>query len=236
MTQEKIFIKSKNGNKLACLISKPDGNAEGLVVSSQGFGSTKDKSHYQFLLNELPKLNFITVVFEYQGLGESEGEFKEKTTTRDLEDLRAVVDYSYDSFDFNKEKFFIFGSSFGGFVALNLALEDKRIRGLVLRCPVSDFGKLCEYLVKSKRFLIDYEAFIEDGKNRDLYKEVSKIDVPIRIMHGDKDEIVSIKQSEKLVELIPNTKLSVIEGVGHGIEEQREEVYSKIIEFFKELK
>ncbi len=236
MKQEKIFIKSRNGNKLACLISKPDTKAEGLVVSSQGFGSTKDKEQYQFLLNELPKLNFIIIVFEYQGLGESEGEFRDKTATRDLEDLRAVVDYAYDSFNFNKEKFFIFGSSFGGFTALNLVLEDNRIKGLVLKCPVSDFGKLCEHLIESKKYPLGHDAFIEDGKNRDFYKEASKINIPVRIIHGDKDISVFIKQSEKLVSLIPDTKLSVIEGAGHEFEGQKEKVNSKIIEFFSELK
>jgi len=232
---EKVFIKSKNGNKLACLVAKPT-KIEGLVISSQGFSSTKDKFQYKSLLNELPKLGFIVVVFEYQGLGESEGEFKEKTHTRDLEDLKSVVDYAHNLFQFNKEKFFIFGSSSGGFTALILALRDDRVKGLVLKCPVSDFYECYLSLRERRNYILDYDAFLEDGKQYDVYSKAGHLNIPVRIIHGDDDIVVPIHQSEKLVSLLPNAQLKTIKGANHNFEDQKEEVYSEIINFFEVLK
>ena len=232
---EKIFIKSKNGNKLACLIAKPE-KVEGLVVSSQGFGSTKNTPPYQFLLNELSKLGFIVVVFEYQGLGESEGEFREKTATRDLEDLRAVIDYAYNSFEFDKEKLFVCGESFGGFTALNLVLEDNIIKGLVLKSPVSDFEETYLYLKGCRRYFLNFDDFYEDGKKYDVYSKVSQIKIPVKIIHGDADTIVSIEQSKKLLILLPNAELKIIKGANHNFEGHKEELNSQTIKFFEALK
>lgn len=238
MKSEKFFVKSKNGSKLACLVAKPEGKAEGLVVSSQGFGSTTKSQTYQILLEELPKKGFIIVVFEYQGLGESEGKFEETCATRDLEDLRAVVDYAYNSFEFDKKKFLMVGSSFGGFTALNLVLEDDRIKGLVLRAPLSDFMGI--YGDESKRErrkeIKDYESFLDDGNKYDIYQKASEINIPVRIIHGDKDDINPIEQSKKLQELLPNAELRIIEGEGHEFENKKKEVYDLIIKSFEGLK
>lgn len=229
---ENLFIESKNGNKLACLVAKPE-NPKGLVISSQGFGSTKDKPQYQSLLNGLPKLGFVVVVFEFQGSGESEGDFRQKTESRDLEDLRAVVEYAFNNFEFNKEKFFVFGSSFGGFTALNLALEESRVKGLVLKAPVSNFEEVYVHLREERKYIIDYDAFFEDGKKYDVYSKASQLKIPVKIIHGDKDETVPITQSEKLVSLIPNGELKLISGAKHQFEGHEEESYSEIIKFFK---
>ncbi|MBW2992152.1 alpha/beta hydrolase [Candidatus Woesearchaeota archaeon] len=236
MNAEKVFVKSKNGNKLTCLVAKPEGKAEGLIVSSQGFGSTKERPQYQSLLNELPKLGFIIVVFEFQGLGESEGEYKEKTVTRDLEDLKSVFEHTYQNYEFNKEKVFLFGSSFGGLTALILALEDKRIKGLVLKAPVSGFKEKYDILDHKRRDELNYDEFVEDGIKYDVYSKASELNIPIKIIHGDKDESVPVEQSKKLIELCPNAELKIIEGEGHRFENKKQEVYSQIIKFFEVLK
>lgn len=231
---EKIKIKSKNGNNLNCIVSKPD-KVEGLVISSQGFGSTTKSKTYQMLLEELPKKGFIIIVFEFQGLGESEGKVEEKTATRDLEDIKAVVDYAFNNFEFDKEKFFIFGSSFGGFTALNFVLRDNRTKALVIRAPVSNFNQTNDKLRSDRKYILDYDAFLEDGKKYDIYSRASEIKIPVKIIHGNKDEMVPITQSEKLVSELPNADLIVVEEVGHRFEGKEEEVYKKIIKFFEEM-
>ncbi len=236
MGEETLFIESRDGNKLACLVAKPEGRAAGLVISSQGFGSTKNKPSYQHLLTELSKTGFIVILFEYQGLGESEGKFEEKTETRDLEDLKAVVEYAYNSFDFDKDNFFIFGSSFGGFTALNLALDDKRIKGLVLKAPVSDFEPTCRYIQNKGKYILNYESFLEDGKKYDIYSKASELEIPVKIIHGDKDTTVPIEQSKKLINLLSNAEIKIIEGEGHSFENKKEELYSQIIKFFEALR
>jgi pimeloyl-ACP methyl ester carboxylesterase len=50
----------------------------------------------------------------------------------------------------------------------------------------------------------------------EMSKRYDQIDVPVEILHGTADQVVSIKlHSERLVDLIPNAVLTRLEGAGH---------------------
>jgi acetyl esterase/lipase len=63
---------------------------------------------------------------------------------------------------------------------------------------------------------------------------VDKSDAPVLIMHGDKDELVPLSQSEELVEAMKKAgvpiELEVIKGAGHGFWSQ--EIVDKLVKFF----
>ncbi len=64
---------------------------------------------------------------------------------------------------------------------------------------------------------------------RDL---VGKINIPTLVMLGERDFISSPRRSRELAELIPNAKLQIFEGVGHGFwRERQEEVDNLVLDF-----
>ena len=83
---------------------------------------------------------------------------------------------------------------------------------------------------------MDYDNFLEDGKRYDIYSRISALKIPVKIIHGEKDKTVSIKQSIRLASLIQNSELTVIKGEDHLFENKKEEVYSLIIKSFEGLK
>ncbi len=69
----------------------------------------------------------------------------------------------------------------------------------------------------------------------DFTEDLKKFDVPTLVMHGDDDQIVPIKASAlRTAELVPNAKLKVYEGFGHGLcTVNHEVVNADILEFIE---
>ena len=72
-------------------------------------------------------------------------------------------------------------------------------------------------------------------KKYNVYKEAGKIRIPAMIIHGDRDEIVPIEQSRKLVGKIKGSELVVAKGMDHlFLGKGREEFGRKAAEWMGE--
>lgn len=70
----------------------------------------------------------------------------------------------------------------------------------------------------------------------DITKAVVQIKTPVLVIHGRQDRIVSLKQSEKLLSLLPGMKrLVVIDETGHALhqDQRKDEVYKEIARWIK---
>ena len=78
------------------------------------------------------------------------------------------------------------------------------------------------------RFLIQAESCM----THDAFSELSKIQAPTLIIGGTDDKIVTEEASWELAENIPRSRLFVYKGLGHGLYEEAEDFYSRVMEFF----
>ncbi|OGC04745.1 hypothetical protein A2276_02075 [candidate division WOR-1 bacterium RIFOXYA12_FULL_43_27] len=69
-------------------------------------------------------------------------------------------------------------------------------------------------------------------KKEDLRPLLPKIDVPVLLIHGDKDRICSVEASKYMAEVIPDARLVVFKGVGHAPFIEQPEKFKKIVEEF----
>ena len=60
------------------------------------------------------------------------------------------------------------------------------------------------------------EAFIESLKDFDVWSHIGTYARPVVILHGSKDIIVPVSNSQKAAERYPDAKLHIIEGASHG--------------------
>jgi pimeloyl-ACP methyl ester carboxylesterase len=160
--------------------------------------------------------------FDYSGHGESGGQFSEGTISRWLEESLAVFT------EFCRGPQIVIGSSMGGWLALLLARElrrldaDKRgaeIKGIVLIAPAPDFTEVLMW----RRFTpaikkeieekgswqrpSDYSeepylitrGLIEDGRKHLLLGGLIETGCPVRILQGVKDEDVPWQHATELV-------------------------------------
>jgi pimeloyl-ACP methyl ester carboxylesterase len=244
-----------------------------IVVYSHGFLGFKDWGFIPYVADKFAENGFIFIRFNFShnGIGENPGKITEfdklakNTISKQLEDLSAVVDYVLSS-EFgipNNGQVFLIGHSGGGGISVIKAREDERIKALGLWASISTFrrysrsqiGKLKEngYIFVSVpnsaiQVRIDkvvYDDFVQNQERYDIIKAISKLKIPILIIHGTADVIVPALEAEQLAKANPDyAKLILINGathlfnIKHPMDEPSEHLNRAInetIRFFKNL-
>jgi uncharacterized protein len=170
----------------------------------------------------------VSFNFSYNGVGftgQDEQEFKhldlfaKNTISRELDDLESVIEFLFQEqgkYNYDLTRIYLMGHSRGGGVAIIKTAENRKIKKLITLASVSTFDRYTERakkLWKEKgyietlnsrtnqlmRFNYTYLQDIEKNKRRfDLPKAMSKIKVPVLIIHGAMDVSVDFSESQVL--------------------------------------
>lgn len=138
---------------------------------------------------------------DYSGCGASEGAFTDGTLTIWRDDVLFLIDQLVDG------PFILVGSSMGGWLALLVALaRPERLAGLVGIAAAPDFtdwgftqeqkleilreGKIEEPSEYGDQPYVTTKGFWQSGEaNRLLHGQIA-IDCPVRLLHGQRDDVV----------------------------------------------
>ena len=146
-------------------------------------------------------------LFDYRGYGLSEGRVSEKGTYRDAE---GALDYLRSRRDVNPKKIVYLGRSLGSAVAVWLATLYPP-NGLILESPFASIKEM------AKRSFPWLPLYLLVGARYNSLSRIAKVDCPLLILHGDRDEIVPISQGRKLYDAATEPKsFYVIEGAAHS--------------------
>ncbi len=248
--EKKIFFPNVKNSKLCGILSNPTGSKSSpIIILAHGFTTTKKSPGIATLAEKLNLLRISTLRFDFYGHGESEGKFEEITVSEGVDDVLSAVKFLKGE---GYKKIGLMGSSFGGICSTLAASKSKDLFVLALKSPVSDFVKVEEFDLSQKsisewkkkgvkpynlerKLYLNY-SFYEDIKNLNVYGAAKKIKIPTLIVHGDKDEIVPLKQSIELVKAIETSKLVIIKGADHRYSEKKsfDAVINIISEFISE--
>ncbi len=226
MESEKKFIENSEGEEIAAVIHRPSESPKGSILLQHGFFSDKGGS-YEWRANYLAKEGFRAVRFDRRGYGESDLDFHEFNLTTGIEDSVTIMDYLER--EMNEERFGLFGSSFGGLIAIHLAPRDERVKALTLRSPVTYAENLfAEYRgVVAREGRVDLEgepgefdyideSFFEDLRGYDAEEVLESLETPTLLFHGTMDEVVPIEDTRRFCEKLRVEKeLHEYEGEGH---------------------
>ncbi|WP_226007241.1 alpha/beta hydrolase family protein [Natrinema salinisoli] len=168
-----------------------ESDSDDWLVFCHGLRSDKSGS-YERRCQRAREAGYNAVRFDARGCGESAGEFVDSTLEARLADLRHVVDY------FDPSSYVLFGSSFGGKVALHAAAEDDRVDAVATRAPVSTTETFDEY-----RAIVDREGewtfdtgeridhrFFDALERYPFADVVEMLAIPVAIFHGGADDVV----------------------------------------------
>lgn len=211
----KIKFAGHNDNILSGVINgDKDGNC--VVITVHGFGTGKDYRVLRGLAKHLDKKKIATMRFDFSGVGDSEGDVSESSIEQMVNDLNATVSYAKHA---GFKKIIVAGHSLGGMVAILVAVMNKDVHALMLMAPVIDMklaisrrkdtykhieGEMAE-VAKTKvnrKFLKDIE--------RGAYDEARKLNIPVLIIHGNKDRSCDILHSKKFYEMLKAAKKMII--------------------------
>jgi uncharacterized protein len=160
-------------------------------------------------LDAFREVNFDVVMFDYRGYGKSTGRIESE------EQLRADVSFVWEYFapQYEGKRVVISGQSLGTGLAAGLAAElcaAGRIPDLTLLVsPYSSMRALGEELYPwVPRQVLRYPLHTLD--------HAAKLQGPLMLIHGDKDELIGIHHSEALRTAMPQARLLRVEGAGHS--------------------
>lgn len=155
------------------------------------------------------KANYDLVMPDYRGYGKSTGRIESEEQL--LSDVRAVWDHVAPQYA--GKKVVIYGRSLGTAAAAELSSQlsaaGRPADLTVLVTPYSSIRELAsEIYPLVPRFLLRYpmETALRAGGVRG----------PIVLYHGDRDELIPLRHSERLRAALPNAQLVVIPGASHN--------------------
>ncbi|MDF0644936.1 MAG: alpha/beta fold hydrolase [Nitrospira sp.] len=228
--EEPVTIRDAQGHRVSAVLSSPV-QARGIVVLCHGFLSNKHSTTNKTLTRLLNERGFATFRFDFFGHGESDGRFEDITVSLALGQAKTVVDFVAAR---SRSPIGLVGSSFGGLVAVLTAADRPVIACLSLKCPVVDFAEelRLEFGVDElarwrdtnmvpdihggpNRRRLGYGLY-EDSLRQVAYEPATRITAPTLIVQGDRDELVPLHQSRRLMEALRGPKrLDLLPGADH---------------------
>lgn len=173
--------------------------------------------------------------FDYSGTGSSGGDFADGTLTRWLEEVLAAIDL------LSEGPLAIAGSSMGGWLAVHAAMRrPDRVKGLLGIAAAPDFtdwGFVQEEIDRMRREgkleranpcgpepSVTWLGFWESGSAHRLLHNTIDLTIPVRLIHGEKDEDVPMGVPIKLMADLRSSdvQLRLVKGAGHRLSEPHE--------------
>lgn len=246
---EHITFASSRGNRVSAILSSPSNYPVPVAIYAHGFTSNKNTDTALRLEEALNSAGIALLRFDFFGHGESDGKFEDITLSEGTDDILSAIKY-LKARDY--ERIGLIGSSFGGNCSILAAANSKDLFALALKCPVPDYITR-EDAIRSPEFLAEWRhngvrdhyerggkfagrlkySYYEDMQINDGYAAAAKINVPVLIVHGDKDALVPIELVRRLPSLINDCRFEVIEGADHHFSNKSD--YDKMINLLAEF-
>jgi len=170
-------------------------------------GNAGNITHRADNLRMLAGRDLDVLIVDYRGYGKSEGRPSEKGLYLDGE---AAYRYLTEERGIDEGRIICFGRSLGTSVALHVALRC-HVAGVVLESPFADARAM------ARRMMPTFPVWPFIRSRFDNVGMVSKLNVPLLVIHGDQDEIVPFTQGKAVFEAATEPRqFYTIPGAGHN--------------------
>ena len=255
---ESVFIDGDHG-RLKAIIQKPEmkqGERCPMVIFCHGFSGTKDGPMFELIADTLQAHGIASIRFDFNGHGESEGEFKDMTVPNEIEDAKKVVEYVRDLRYVSELA--IVGHSQGGVVAsmtagqLSEELGEPAFKAVALMAPAA---VLRDDAIRGNTMGKQYDPFnpgeyvelwgglklggqyIRTAFSLPIYETAAKYQGSALIIHGNADRVVPYTYGERFHEIWPKSELVIQEYFDHGFSQNIYRTTDIVSEFLiKQLK
>ena len=217
------------------------------IVFLHGFMSDLEGKKPMAFLNFAKKNKISFMALEYSGHGKSSGKFINGNISKWSKETSILI----KKYIKNK-KFILIGSSMGAWISLNqFKIFKNQIKGFLGIGAAPEFlenlmwkrfnKKMKDEINKEGIYYLkhgDYEypitlQLIKDGRKNKVYNKKINSSIKVTMVHGEKDDVVPVYYSKKILKLFPRAKkkLNIIRKGDHSLSNKK---WLKII--LKELK
>ena len=254
---ERVIIMGDHG-KLVAELQTPDVMPKHcpIVMFCHGFTGNRNGGLERGIAQELEAKGIASIRFDFNGHGESEGDFVQMTVPNEIEDARHV--YNWLKADGRFGKIGIAGHSQGGVVTSMLAgqlgkkafkggvvllapagvIRDDAIRGTLAGQPVGQGDPLDppEYVEVWGGHHLGRD-YIKSGFWLPIYETAAGYKGPACIIHGTADRTVPYTYGLRFHQLWKNSEWHLLDRYDHGLGPHPEEAVKLAVSFFmKQLK
>lgn len=237
----KVLIPGARG-LLAAEVQMPENKGTGkcpITILAHGFGGDKNWQLMKLVSDSLQMHGIASIRFDFNGHGESEGDFKDMTVPNEIEDLKRVVRYALQ-LDGCNGKIGLLGHSQGGVVVSMTAGEmNDTISAVTLLAPAA---VLREDAIRGNTFGVLYNPinppeYVELPGGRKLGREyiLTAFRLPIYetairyqgaafLIHGTGDRVAPYSYSERYKNIWKNSELHFMEEYDHEFSRHIEEI------------
>lgn len=242
---EKVIFENSEGLRLSGVIYEQNEKSDNIIVISHGFTSTKERPRLIKLAEALSNEGFSVFRYDCRTSGESEEGLI--TTEGYVDDLKSAMMFLKAS---DYSKFGLMGESLGGLSSILAYNED--VLTMVLQAPVTKGANPDYFDTEEARKEFNENGFVmykKDGKYFKVPKQylderksinqkeiLSNIKCPVLIIHGSDDESIPIEYSRESIQHLPEgSKIEVIDGGDHKLDNKTEETIPLTIDWFNKF-
>ena len=189
------------------------------VLFCHGLAGQKIGKHrmYVLLAESLSKMGIASLRFDFRGSGDSEGDFGDMSLEGEVNDAEKAFEFLAQQPEIDSARIGVFGRSFGGAIAVIAAHRFGKVKSMTLWAPVYNAYQWEEHWEMLETHQIDEErrhellringqlpslSFYKELFSMTTDKELKALEkVPLLLIHGEKDPLVSIQHSEKYAEI-----------------------------------
>lgn len=224
---ERYFTLSNGPMRVPCKIYEPDfGALHRCILGVHGFGAGKNTEILASLSEEMSFFGAATVTFDFPAHGENPSD--ELSLEGCIETLLYTAQWTHNRYP--DLDFCVFASGFGAYVTLIAIDQLEELVGkvrLVLQTPnlrmsetLLNMTRMSEAqlletghatLNAERKFDITYD-FYKQVRN---YTALTIYDMPMLLVHGEKDEFLPLEDMMNFRRINSGCKLVVIPGAGH---------------------
>lgn len=225
----------RDGLTLRGELLKADLEKSPVAVIFHGLMSHRNDNMFCKIAEALLERGISVVKFDFNGHGESDGDFSDMNVYSEILDASKIIDY-VRQLDFVTD-IYIVGHSQGALVGGMIAgyyreyikklvmlapaatIKDDALKGSCFGIPY-DMYNIPEYITmindERKKFNVG-AMYFRTAKTLPIYETTSMFEGETLIIHGTKDEAVGVIGSKRYADHLKNITIELLEGENHGL-------------------
>jgi len=238
MSESLINFKSADGLLLEGTLRITKGSTKFAVLFVHGITVNREEDgFYTQFAKKMDSISAISFRFDLRGHGSSQGKYEEITLEKVFDDIDAAISELQKHVPSNTP-LIIIAASFSGGLASNWAFENSnKMNSLILLNPLLNYS---EHMLFSKWFWVNDEIsikgnellktqgwlphgefrmgpkLIDELSNLKSFEKIKCPSIPILVIHGNKDHVVSFEIAQKFSDSNDNSTFEIIDGADHG--------------------
>jgi putative redox protein len=210
MKSRNIQFNGALGDKLSARLDRADGDEIGFALFAHCFTCSKNLKAVGHVTKSLADRGISTLMFDFTGLGQSDGEFANTNFSSNVEDLVAAAEYLEAEFEAPS---LLVGHSLGGAAVLHAAHNLDSVKAVATIGAPSDPTHVkenfemkldeieetgeAEVTLAGRQFKIK-KQFLDDLEDVGREDKISTLNRALLIMHSPRDKTVGIDSAAKL--------------------------------------